>query len=235
MFGSQPSTKHHSPLVKNDHPELDTSKLLDKNRIAQCNALIGILQWTITLGRFDMGTSVMTMLGFWIAPREGHMKHLRRICGYLAHFSDGFMWIRMEKPDYSGLPDYDQDWLKSVYGNVKETLPKNCPEPRGKNICTTTCKDANLYHDMCAGRAATGVLHFINKMPINWYSRKQSTVKTATYGSEFSLAMMVIQQIQGLRTTLRCLGVPVDATSYMFGDNESAVTSFTMPDSQLNR
>jgi hypothetical protein len=34
--------------------------------------------------------------------------------------------------------------------------------------------------------------------------------------------------------TLRCLGVPVDATSHMFGDNGSVVTSSMMPDSQLN-
>jgi hypothetical protein len=33
MFGSQPSTKHRSPLTKNDHPELDTSNLLDKDGI----------------------------------------------------------------------------------------------------------------------------------------------------------------------------------------------------------
>jgi hypothetical protein len=169
-----------------------------------------------------------------VAPREGHMKRLRRICGYLACFSDGCIRIQMEKPDYSGLPEYGQDWARSVYGNIKEALPKNCPEPRGKSVCTTTHKDANLYHDLSMGRAVTGVLHFINKMPINWYSRKQSTVETATYGSEFSSAKTVIQQIQGLRTTLRYLGVPVDDTSYMFGDNGSIVMSSTMPDSQLN-
>jgi hypothetical protein len=80
MFGSKPSMKHFSPLVKNDHPEIDTSDLLDKDRIAQYQSLIGILQWTITLGRFDVGTAVMTMSGFRIAPRIGHLACLRRIC-----------------------------------------------------------------------------------------------------------------------------------------------------------
>jgi hypothetical protein len=130
------------------------------------------------------------------------MKRLKRICRCLACFSDGCIRIRMEKPDYSRLPDYDQGWLRSVYGNVKETLPKNCPEPRGKSICTSTHKDPNLCHDMCMGRAVTGVLHFINNMSIDWYSRKQSTMETATYGSEFSSVKMAIQQTQVLRTTL---------------------------------
>ena len=31
----------------------------------------------ITLGRFDVGTAVMTMSGFRVAPREGHMARLR--------------------------------------------------------------------------------------------------------------------------------------------------------------
>ena len=235
MFGSNPSTKYTSPLEKNDHPELDTSDLLDEDGILQYQSLIGILQWTITLGRFDVGTAVMTMSGFRVAPRVGHLSRLRRICGYLARYANGCIRVRMEKPDYSALPDYDQSWLRSVYGEVKESLPDKCPIPRGKSVCTTTYKDANLYHDMATGRAVTGILHFINKTPIDWYSKKQSTVETATYGSEFTSAKTAIQQIQGLRTTLRYLGVPVDDTSYMFGDNGSVVTSSTIPDSQLGR
>ena len=80
----------------------------------------------------------------------------------------------MDKPDYSGLPDYDQDWARSVYGNVREAVPSNCPEPKGKSVCTTMYKDANLYHDVTTGRAVTGVLHFINKTPIDW-TRYQPT------------------------------------------------------------
>ena len=177
----------------------------------------------------------MTMSGFRIAPRVGHLTRLRRICGYLVRYANGFIRVRMEKPDYSALLDYDQSWLRSVYGEVKESLPDNCPIPRGKSICTTAYKDANLYHDMATGRAVTGILHFINKTPIDWYSKKQSTVETATYGSEFTSAKTAIQQTRGLCTTLRYLGVPVDDTSYMFGDDGSVVTSSTIPDSQLGR
>ena len=35
MFGEKPSTKVHSPLEKGDHPELDTSELLDQNGVQQ--------------------------------------------------------------------------------------------------------------------------------------------------------------------------------------------------------
>ena len=235
LFGTKPSTKFTSPLERNDHPELDDSELLDEDGIAQYQSLIGVLQWTITLGRFDIGTAVMTMSGFRVAPRLGHMKRLRRICGYLLRFRNAAIRIRMEKPDYSGLPENDQSWLRSVYGDVREAIPKGCPKPKGKSVISSTYKDANLYHDMVTGRAVTGVLHYINKTPIDWYTRKQGTVETATYGSEFSAARTAIEQIQGLRQTLRYLGVPIDGPSYLFGDNGSVVTSSTFPDSQLGK
>jgi hypothetical protein len=69
----EPSHKVTSPLEKNDHPELDTSPLLDDEGISKYQSLIGVLQWAITLGRFDVGTAVMTMSGFRVAPRQGHL------------------------------------------------------------------------------------------------------------------------------------------------------------------
>jgi hypothetical protein len=98
----------------------------------------------------------------------------------------------MEKPDYSRLPDYNQDWQRLLYGDIKEALPENCQIPRGKSICTTTYKDKHLHHDMCMGRVVTRILHFINKTPIDWHSKKQSIVEMATHGSEFTSAKTAI-------------------------------------------
>ena len=99
----------------------------------------------------------------------------------------------------------------------------------------TTYVDANLYHDLTTGRAVNGVLHFINKTPFEWFTKKQATVEAATYGSEFVAAKTATQQIIGARLTLRYLGVPVDGPTRMFGDNGSVVTSSTMPDSPLKK
>ena len=85
------------------------------------------------------------------------------------------------------------------------------------------------------GRSVTGILHFQNKFPIDWYSKKQATVETATYGSEYISARTCVDQIVDLRTTLRYLGVPVRDVSYMFGDNESVVNSSTQPHSRLHK
>ena len=90
--------------------------------------------------------------------------------------------VRTEEPDYSDIPDPDYDWSHSVYGEVRELKPENTPDPLGKQVTVTTYVDANLYHDLLTGRSVTGILHLVNKMPVQWYSKKQGTVETATYG-----------------------------------------------------
>ena len=234
-FGKAPPQNIQSPLEKGDHPEIDDSPLLDGDGIAKYQSLIGTLQWTITLGRFDIATAVMTMSGFRAAPRQGHLERVKRICGYLTKFRDAFIRVRTDEPDYSDLPSREYDWSRSVYGNVQERLAPDAPMPKGKPVVTTTYKDANLYHDLMTGRAVTGVLHFLNQTPIDWYSKKQETVETATYGSEFAAARTAIQQIAALRQALQYLGVPLRESSYLFGDNESVVKSGSIPHSRLSK
>ena len=62
------------------------------------------------------------------------------------------------------------------------------PKPLGKHVQTTHYVDANLHHDLATGKAVTAVLHFLNQTPIDAYTKRQSTVETATYGSEFVAA-----------------------------------------------
>jgi Reverse transcriptase (RNA-dependent DNA polymerase) len=234
MFGEKPHT-YSSPLEKNDHPELDDTKELEASEITKYLSMIGALQWSISLGRFDILTPVMSMASFRAAPREGHLLRLKRIYGYLRKFRHGAIRIRTGIPDYSHLPDEEYDWMYSVYGNVKEQVPYDAPEPLGKEVVTTTYEDANLYHDMLTGRAVTGVLHLLNGTPIDWYSKRQDTVETATYGAEFVAARIATEQIIDLRTTLRYLGVPIKGRAYMFGDNKSVITSSTLPHSRLSK
>jgi hypothetical protein len=81
LFGIKP--KEYAPqLEKRDHPELDTLELCTTEQIAHYQSMIGSLQLIVTIGRFNVHTAVMTMSGFRIAPRMGHLERLRRIYGY---------------------------------------------------------------------------------------------------------------------------------------------------------
>ena len=96
--------------------------------------------------------------------------------------------------------------------------------------------DANLHHDLVTGMAVTAILHIVNGTPTDWYSKRQTTVETATNGSEFVAARIVVDQIVDLRyTLLMYLVVPIRSKSFMFGDNKSVITSSTIPNPLLSK
>ena len=107
------------------------------------------------------------------------------------------------------------DWSYTVYGNDQEIIPNNCPKPLGKSVTTTTTLDANLLHCLATGPLLTACLHFCNQTPTDGYSKKQATVETATYESEFAAAKTATEQIMNLRYTLRYLGVQIKSKSYI--------------------
>ena len=88
---------------------------------------------------------------------------------------------------------------------------------------------------MVTGQSVTVVLHFLNKTPIDYYSKRQSTIETATYGSEFVAARTATEQIIDLRITLRYLGANICDEVFLFGDNESVVKSATIPHAKLHK
>ena len=235
MFGELPNYAS-SPLVTGDSPELDQTTELELPDVKKYQSLIGALQWCITLGRFDIACAVMTMSRFRVCPRIGHLNRLKRMCGYLRKKNEGAIRFRTNIPDnesYYDMPEYD--WMYSVYGNCPESVDPTDPTPRGKYVRTTSFVDANLYHCKLTGRAATGILHVVNQTPIDWFSKRQSTVETATYGSEFVAGRIATEQIIDLRITLRSMGVPIDGKSWLLGDNKSVITSSTIPTSTLNK
>ena len=69
LFREKPSLNGcKSPLEQDGHRELDVTPLLDDDGISKYHSIIGALQWAISLGRFDLGVSVMTMSLFSAAP-----------------------------------------------------------------------------------------------------------------------------------------------------------------------
>ena len=100
LFNEDPPKGYKSPLDKNDHPELDTSEILEGDMAAKYLTMVGQLQWLVTLGRFDIHAQVATMSRFRAAPRQGHMERLKRIYSYAIRTKDYAIRFRTEKPDW---------------------------------------------------------------------------------------------------------------------------------------
>ena len=241
IFGAMPRPVT-SPLNKNDHPELDDSDLLNEENAKIYQSLIGALQWTMQIGRFDIATAAMTLSRFRAQPRQGHLDRVKRIHGHLCRWKHGVTRIDTEVPDFSHVPENAHDWDCSMYEGAKEEIPSDIPTPRGNPVLTSHCFDANLCHDLLSGGSVTGILHFFNGTPVDWCSKLQSTVETATFGSEHVGARTCAEQVIDLRHTLRCLGVPIHGPSRMvngpsmvFGDNESVINTAANPHSKLTK
>ena len=155
--------------------------------------------------------------------------------GYVLNTKDGAIRVRTGLPDLSEYPDQVFDWSYSSYGNVKEEIPDDAPEPLGNPVVLTTYVDANLYHDLISGQSVTGILHLANQTLIDTFSKLQSAVETATFGSEYVAARTCTEQIIDLRNTFRYLGVPVEHATMMFGNNESVVNTASVPHSRLHK
>ncbi len=232
IFGGFPKLAH-SPLAKGDHPEMDTSELLGPTETNMYQSLIGALQWVIQLGRFDVCTAVMTMSRFRAMPRKGHLEQVKRIHGYLRKFEDAVIRVNTDEPDYSEFGHTEYDWMHTCYQGAREEQDPSAPPPRGKRVISSACVDANLYHDLVSGRSVTGILNFLNLTVFDWHSKLQSTVETATFGSEYVAARTCTEQIIDIRQYLRYLGVNVHGVTFMFGDNKSVVDTASSPHGKL--
>jgi hypothetical protein len=234
LYGEKPR-KASSPLEQNDHPEMDDSPFLGQDETQQFHSLIGAMQWAVSIGRLDIATAVMSLSSFRAMPRRGHLERAKQIYGYLRKMKEARIRVLTNEPDYSDYQDPEYDWSSSVYGDVKEIIPTDIPEPKGKYVTLSHYFDANLYHDMVTGRSVTAILHFLNQTLMDWYSKKQATVETATFGSEFITARTTINQIVDLRTTLRYLGIPIREKSYVFGDNKTVIDASSTPHAKLHK
>ena len=217
--GEKIDEKVKSPLDPGNHPELDTSDFLDGDDIVIYQSLIGAFQWAVSIGRFDVMTAVMTLSSFRAQPCVGHLKRIKRIYAYLLNHRYYRIRFDVREPNHDTTPVHTYDWSNTAYDTIAEELPVDAPEPKGKRVVFTHWYDANLMHDVLSGKSVTGTFHLANLTPMMWYSKKQATSETATYGSEFLAARTCVEQIIDLRNSFRYLGVPVFETSYVFGDN----------------
>jgi hypothetical protein len=96
-------------------------------------------------------------------------------------------------------------------------------------------KDANLLHCKITRKSCTGILHMLNQMPIEWFSKRENTVETQTYGSECLAARQATEHIMDICYTLHAFGVPLDGPALLLGDNQSVIMSSTFPHSQLGK
>ncbi len=72
--------------------------------------------------------------------------------------------------------------------------------------------------------------------PILWFSKRQNTVESSTFSSEFIALKTAVELIESPRYKLQMFGIPIDNSTIIFCDNEAAVIqNATRPESTLKK
>ncbi len=226
----------NAPLQTGYRPEMDVTPELAPNDAVHYQSLIGILRWMVELGRVDICCEVSMMSSHLALPREGHLAQLYFMFGYLKTHHNAEMVFDPTEPEIDASQFERRDWTTSeVTEDLEEPLPSNMPEPRGFGFTMRSYVDADHATDTMIRKSRTGFLVYLNNAPIYWMSKKQTSVETSSFGSEFCAMKQCTEYVRGLRYKLRMMGILCEAPTFIYGDNQSVLFNTSIPESTLKK
>jgi hypothetical protein len=191
-----------SPWSSGYRPETDVTPELSPSKAAYYQSLIGILRWIVELGRADITMETSSMASMMALPRQGHLQQLYHMFSFLKTKHNGVMVFDPTVPDINQSSFPKEDWSAAAYGECKEDKPTNAPKPRGLGMTMRAFVDSDHAGDIATRRSRTGFLIFLNSSPIYWFSKKQTSVETSSFGSEFCAMKQCCEYVRGLRYKL---------------------------------
>ena len=218
-------------------PELDLSSECTPDQITYYQNLIGVLRWIVELGRIDIAFEVSTLSKFLVRPRSGHLQQALHIFKYLEiHKENDLAFDPLyHRVDSEEAINEKIVSMRDLYRDAVEDLPPNAPEPRGNVVQINCFVDSDHAGDRVIRRSQSGILLYCNSAPITWFSKRQNTVESSTFGSEFVALRLATEMIISLRYKLRMFGIPVDGPTSVFCDNESVYKNSAFAESTLKK
>ena len=193
------------PRPSNYASEDDTTHELDEEWANYYQHLIGILHWTLELGRVDIITEVSILASQMAAPCMGHLDAALHVVSYLKRKHNARMVYDPTYPDIN-MGDFKTcDWTE-FYGSVKEPIPPNAPPLRGKPIDLRMYVDSDFAGDRVRQRSRSGFFLLLNSALIQWVSKRQPTIETSAFGAEFVAMKHGVDTLRRIRYKLRMMG-----------------------------
>jgi len=225
-----------SPLPANYRPEFDMTEELEGEEASYYQSLVGILRWMVELGRIDIITEVSMLASHLALPRRGHLEACFHMFATSYLKSNHNATVVMD-PTF---PEIDHSVFKTcnwadAYPGATEPIPSNAPKPQGKSVDILLYVDSDLAGDNINRRSRTGYMIFVNSALVIAHSKKQARIETSVFGAEFCALTQGMDRMRGLRYKLRMMGIPLEGTSYTYGDNMSVIHNTQRPDSTLKK
>ena len=216
--------KVRTPMDGTFIPELDETPELDSTNVKFYQELIGILRWATELGRADILHEVSILSQYQVSPRQGYLHQLLHIFGYLKNKPKMSLFMDPSLPNinYGDFVTNPQDFVE-YYRDASESIPGDMSRPRGGTVTTTAFVDASFAANKKTRKSHSGFLIFVNRAPIAWFSKRQSTVETSTFSAEFMAMKSCLNAIESLRVKLCMFGIPIEGPTHLYCDNERVV------------
>jgi hypothetical protein len=231
------SNKAETPLCTSYRPELDVTPELSPQEPAYYQSLIGILRWIVELGRVDICLEVSTLSSHLVLPRVGYLEQIFHIFAHLKKYHNTEVVYDPSDPVIDEAQFDAKDWASSEFGHLDgvEELPPNMPEPRGQGFVRKAKVDTNHASYSVTRRSRTGFLVWINSCLVYFLSKKQTSVETSSFGSEFVAMKQCCEYLRGLRYKLKMMEIAVNGPCYICGDNQSVLANTTERGSPLKK
>ena len=235
--GSHLKTTAKEPVPTSYRPELDVSEELNAEMTSRYRQLVGILRWAVELGRVDIYHEVALLSQYLAAPRVGHLETLYHVFAYLkSHQKFNIVFDPKDvRLDESAFANTDIAAWRDFYGDVAEELPPKMPDPLGNGVDITCFVDSDHAGNLVTRRSHTGILIFLQNAPIIWFSKKQNTIESSSFGSEFVALRIARDMIVALRYKLRMFGIPIRGPASVLCDNQGVVKNASLPESALSK
>ena len=123
---------------------------------------------------------VTLMSRYLASAREGHLVQLFQIIAYLKLHDRSTMVFDDTTPTFENARFKSFDW-NDHYPDAVEAISRNIPGERGKPVTMTCFVDADHAGCWETRRSHTGILLYLNRAPIQWFSKCQNTVESSTY------------------------------------------------------
>jgi hypothetical protein len=144
------------------------------------------------------------------------------------------MILPIDESMFNDSPDVFEHW-KQFYPDAMEEQPPNAPVPLGNPVEISAYVDANHAGNLVNRHSHTGILIYVINALVSWFSKRQNTVESSSFGSEFVALRIAVEMVEALKYKLRMFGVPIDGKINIFCDNKSVVTNASVPSSVLSK
>jgi len=223
-----------TPLCNGYRPEMDISPLLSEESANFFQQIIGTLHWIVVLGCIDIRIHTTLLSSYLMQLREGHLRELLRVLAYLKHFSNAWMTFDESEVQWANTDFPVHDWT-FFYREAVDQIPLNMTEPRGNEVQINCFIDADHAGNCITRKSHTGILIFVNRSPIVWYSKAQTPVASSTFGAEFVATRIAEDLVESLCYKLRMFGVPLEGPANMLINNNSVILNATIPSLTLKK